>query len=148
MPSPLLKKTNRQIDKIIIHCTATPPYRDVSAAEIDAWHKGRGWSGIGYHGLIRRDGIFEPGRDIDRVGAHAKGHNRHSIGICLVGGLADDLLPSPEYTKAQWHRLNQLISQLELQYPDTDIIGHRDVANKACPSFDVAAWLQTGEVRL
>jgi N-acetylmuramoyl-L-alanine amidase len=144
----ILPKSRRQIDKIIIHCSATPSYRDVSAADIDRWHRGRGWSEIGYHGVIKRDGTFELGRDIDRIGAHAFGYNRNSIGLCMVGGLADDNLPSPEYTKAQWHRLNQIISQLELQYPDAEVIGHRDVANKACPSFDVAAWMQTGEVRL
>lgn len=145
---PYLPVSKRQIDKIIIHCTATPPYRDVSAADIDRWHRGRGWSGIGYNGVIRRDGTFEPGRNVDRIPAHAYGHNGHSIGICLVGGLADDNLPSPEYTKAQWHRLNQVIGQLTCQYPDAVVIGHRDVGNKACPSFDVAVWMKTGEVRL
>lgn len=146
MPFPLLPKSKRVIDKIIIHCSATPPYRDVSAADIDRWHRGRGWSGIGYNGVIRRDGRFEVGRDVDRVPAHAFGHNQTSIGICLIGGLADDNLPAAEYTKAQWAMLNRVISQLELQYPDAEIIGHRDVGNKACPCFDVTRWLQTGEV--
>ena len=148
MPFPVLKISKRSIDKIVIHCSATPPYRNVSAADIDRWHKQRGWSGIGYHGVIKRDGTFEYGRDIDRAGAHARGHNRNSIGVCMIGGLADDNLPSPEYTKAQWTTLNRVIATLECQYPHADIIGHRDVSNKACPSFDVAAWLQTGEVRL
>lgn len=145
---PYLPVSKRQIDKIIIHCTATPPYRDVSVADIDRWHKGRGWSGIGYNGVIRRDGTFEAGRNVDRVPAHAYGHNKTSIGICLVGGLADDNLPSPEYTKVQWHRLNQVIGQLQCQYPDAQVIGHRDVGNKACPSFNVAIWMKTGEVVL
>jgi len=148
MRIPLLKKSRRRIDKIIIHCSATPPYRDVSAADIDEWHKGRGWKGIGYHGVIKRDGMFERGRHVDRIGAHAAGHNRYSIGLCMIGGLADDNLPSPEYTKAQWSTLNRVISRLEAQYPDAMVIGHRELANKACPSFDVAAWMQTGEVRL
>jgi N-acetylmuramoyl-L-alanine amidase len=148
MSCAFLTKSRRFIDKIIIHCTATPPYRDVSAADIDRWHKGRGWSGIGYNGVIRRDGLFEPGRDVDRAGAHAFGHNKTSIGIVLVGGLADDNLPSPEYTKAQWVCLNRVIAHLQLQYPDAEVIGHRDVGNKACPSFDVARWMQTGEVVL
>jgi len=143
---PYLPVSTRHIDKIIIHCTATPPYRRVSAAEIDRWHKARGWSEIGYNGVIRRDGTFESGRHVDRIPAHAFGHNKRSIGICLVGGLGKDNKPSPEYTKAQWHCLKQVICQLKCQYPKAKVIGHRDVGNKACPSFDVATWMKTGEV--
>ncbi|NNC36128.1 MAG: lysozyme [Hyphomonadaceae bacterium] len=145
---PYLPVSTRKIDKIIIHCSATPPYRDVSAADIDHWHKERGWSGIGYNGVIRRDGRFESGRDVNRRPAHAFGQNRTSIGICMIGGLADDNLPAPQYTQAQWRTLGRVISELQAQYPGAEFIGHRDVGNKACPGFDVGHWLRTGEVEL
>lgn len=144
----MLPISSRKITEIIIHCSATMPHMNIGAKEIDTWHRARGWSGIGYHGVIRRDGKFEQGRDVNVVGAHAVGHNSYSIGICLVGGLGDDNRPAPDFTKAQWATLKRLVNQLQEQYPEAKVIGHRDTgALKACPSFDVATWLETGMVR-
>ena len=84
----------RQIDHIIVHCSYTPPSMDIGAETIREWHtlpkpKGRGWSDIGYHWVIRRNGTVEAGRSEERAGAHAKGYNQDSIGICLIGGKSE-----------------------------------------------------------
>lgn len=134
----------RNIDNIVVHCAYTPPGMDVGAAEIDRWHKARGWSGIGYHFVIRRDGRVEKGRPLEKVGAHVAGHNAHSIGICLVGGKAREQdIPEDNYTAAQLAALRSLIEVLQARFPQADILGHRDFPNvhKACPCFDVRSWI-------
>ncbi len=138
----------RKINKFIIHCSATAPGANVGAVEIDAMHKARGWRGIGYHKVIRRDGSIEDGRPIEQAGAHAKGHNTNSIGICLVGGvMKDGKTPDFNYTRRQLHSLYALLFDLTGQYPGCDILGHRDLpgVTKACPCFDVRAWLNKKE---
>lgn len=131
----------RKITTIIIHCAATKPSMDIGKAEIDKWHRARGFFGIGYHYVIRRDGSLETGRDLNKIGAHAQGHNSDSIGICLAGGIDEDGKPECNYTKAQWHTLNNLVDQLQKDIPQiTKIIGHNDVSAKACPCFNVKAW--------
>lgn len=138
----------RKIGLIVIHCSATKPSMDIGADTIRKWHTdpkpdGRGWSDIGYHHVIRRDGSVEPGRPIERAGAHVKGHNSHSIGVCMVGGVDDSNKPESNFTDAQWKSLSTLIGQLEGEYPTASIKGHHDLyAGKACPSFDVGAWLE------
>ena len=77
----------RKVNLLVIHCAATKPNMDIGRDEIDSWHKARGWSGIGYHYVIRRDGRIESGRPVEQAGAHASGYNANSIGICLVGGI-------------------------------------------------------------
>jgi SAM-dependent methyltransferase len=81
----------RKIDRIIIHCTATPQGREVTVGEVDRWHRARGFSGIGYHYLIGLDGNMRTGRSVKQAGAHCEGQNAHSIGVCYVGGLAADV---------------------------------------------------------
>lgn len=131
----------RKIDEIIIHCSATPEGRDVTAAEIRRWHvQGRGWADIGYHYVITLDGRIESGRPLDRPGAHCRGHNARSIGVCYAGGLAaDGRTPRDTRTPAQRAALLTLLRQLRKQYPAAVIRGHRDFAAKACPSFDATA---------
>ena len=131
----------RDIDTIIIHCSATPPKMDIGASTIDQWHRGRGWDAIGYHYVIRRDGKLEHGRPIQKQGAHAKGHNANSIGICMVGGVkaGDTDTAEDNFTAAQWVALEWLVSVLEGFEPK--IIGHNEVSEKACPSFNVQEWL-------
>lgn len=127
----------RSISHIIIHCTATPEGKDYTVADVDKWHKARGFKKIGYHYLIYRDGSVHVGRREQEVGAHAAGYNAHSIGVCYVGGLAKDgKTPKDTRTKAQRDALVRLLWELVAKYPDAEIIGHRDVAKKACPSFD------------
>lgn len=127
----------RKIDKIIVHCTATPEGKDYHVSDVDKWHKQRGWKGIGYHYLIALDGTIEKGRPENEIGAHCTNHNRTSIGICYVGGLdKDGKTPKDTRTEAQKKALLELIVALLIKYPQARIYGHRDLANKACPSFD------------
>lgn len=127
----------REIDKIIVHCSATPESRDVSVDEIRDWHvNGNGWSDIGYHWVITLDGSIEKGRHESRSGAHAKGHNSRSIGVCYVGGVDSAMKPKDTRTDAQKEALHCLLIDLLKRYPNAEIIGHRDVSSKACPSFD------------
>ncbi len=133
----------RHIDKIVVHCAATRPSMDIGVEEIRQWHtEGNGWSDIGYHYVIRRNGLVEDGRDESSAGAHAKGHNASSLGICLVGGMSEDMARSDaNFTLAQYISLAQLVHQLKERYDITSVKGHRDLSTKACPSFDVAALL-------
>lgn len=128
-------------DCIVIHCSATSPQQDIGRSEIDQWHKARGWVSVGYHFIIRRDGTLEQGREATKVGAHARGYNRRAIGICLIGGVDQAGRPTPNFTKAQWATLERLVIALKLVWPASEVIGHNEVSTKACPSFDVQAWL-------
>ena len=129
-------------DYIVIHTAATPPSMDIGAKEIREWHLARGWSDIGYHWVIRRNGTVEPGRPVDAVGAHAKGFNKTSVGICLVGGLNADGEPDCNYTWVQWPELEALVIKMKAKYPDAAVLGHRDLpgVTKTCPVFDADAW--------
>jgi len=126
----------RYIDKIIVHCSATPEGRDISAATIDKWHKERGWSGIGYHFVVKLDGTIEYGRMVDKVGAHCKGHNKSSIGICYIGGCDSDMNAKDTRTNEQVATLLELIRILKKMHPGVEVFGHRDFSTKECPSFD------------
>lgn len=135
----------RTINRIVVHCSATGPNQDIGAKDIDRWHRERGFTKIGYHFVIRRDGTLEKGRSVEEVGAHAVGHNADSIGICMAGGLdKPGGNPQDNYTQDQWATLKTLLYQLRCQFPKTDICGHRDLPKvaKACPSFDVKTWLK------
>lgn len=127
----------RTINEIIIHCTATKEGKDFKAKDIDKWHKQRGWKCIGYHYVIDLDGTIEKGREEEQIGAHATNHNRHSIGVVYVGGLDEKGNPKDTRTKEQKDALWKLIVELLVKYPDAQIIGHNEVAAKACPCFDV-----------
>lgn len=131
----------RPVSHIIIHCSATPEGRDVTAATIRQWHKAKGWRDIGYHYIIRLDGTIEEGRALDQPGAHCAGHNADSIGICYIGGLAADCkTPKDTRTAKQKASLISLIKQLLQQFPTATIHGHNEFAAKACPSFNVQEW--------
>jgi N-acetylmuramoyl-L-alanine amidase len=133
----------RKIERIVVHTAATPEGRDIGAQEIDRWHRQRGWRMIGYHYVIRLDGTVEEGRDETIPGAHARGYNRTSIGICLIGGMdASNSHPKDTYTEAQYEALARLITDLKARYPDAEVLGHRDLpgVRKACPCFDVKPW--------
>lgn len=169
-----------QINKVVIHCSATAngkPLRnatETAAQVIDRWHKERGYKRsdsackrfnpalkhIGYHVVIDTDGTIEYGREIGERGAHVKGHNTGSIGICLVGGVGVDNEKSHgRYTESQWHALKQVLVTLAPQCSQAEIMGHRDLSPdlngdgtiqprewlKTCPNFDVRTWLDQGE---
>lgn len=151
----------RKIDAIVIHCSATRAGQDVRAADIDKWHKERGFAMIGYNYVIDLDGTVEVGRPLSRDGAHCntagtsgRSYNRHSIGICYVGGLDKDGKPADTRTSEQKRALRDLVYKLMDEYPDiVEVIGHRDASPdrnkdgkitpnewiKQCPCFDVRA---------
>lgn len=136
-------KTKRKITKLIIHCAATPPNLDVGVREIREWHLARNMNDIGYHHVIRRDGECEEGRHIDLIGAHVKGQNTGSIGVCLVGGVDEYNNPDDNFTLAQWRTLENYAKIFKASFPYATIHGHNEFANKACPSFDVQNWLKS-----
>ena len=127
----------RTINEIIVHCTATPEGKDYTVDDITRWHKERGFKTIGYHYVVYRDGSVHEGRPLAEGGAHCKGHNAHSIGVCYVGGLtADGRKAKDTRTLEQKEALVLLLVRLKTQFPLANIHGHRDFAAKECPSFD------------
>lgn len=135
--SSTIVKNKRRIDEIIVHCSATAEGKDFTVADITNWHKQRGFTTIGYHYVVYRDGSVHAGRDINVAGAHCTGHNTHSVGICYIGGCAaDGKTPKDTRTNAQRAALEITLRKLRTLYPKAKIHGHRDFANKACPSFD------------
>ncbi len=131
----------RKIDKIIVHCSATREGQHIDVDTIRDWHvNGRGWSDIGYHYVIYLDGTVHPGRPIERSGAHTKGQNSNSIGICYIGGVeTDGKTPKDTRTPEQKAALDNLLFVLTDIFTNTTIHGHNEFAAKACPSFDVQA---------
>lgn len=140
----------RPINEIIVHCTATradwwqgkPTIAKV--AEIRRWHvQDRGWSDIGYHFLIDRDGTVAKGRDIAKTGAHVQGHNTGTIGVSLFGGhgSAETDKFADHFTPAQDAALRKLLADLRKTYPAiAKVTGHNQYAAKACPGFKVEKW--------
>ena len=128
----------RQINKLIVHCSATREGHNIPIETIRKWHvEGRGWSDIGYHFYIDLEGNIFKGRDIAKMGAHCKGHNRNSIGICYCGGVeADGKTPKDTRNYQQIEALLCVLRTLKAMYPEAMIHSHNDFANKACPSFD------------
>lgn len=133
----------RRIDKIILHCSATPEGKDYTVAQIRQWHLARGFSDVGYHYVIYRDGSVHRGRPENQVGAHTTGHNPHSIGICYIGGCEatknakGDYPPKDTRTPEQRAALVNLVAEMRRKYPRAKVHGHNEFANKACPSFNV-----------
>ena len=131
----------RQINKIIIHCSATREGENIPVETIKDWHvNGRGWSDIGYHFYIDLYGEIHKGRDIAKIGAHCKGQNRNSIGICYCGGVeADGKTPKDTRLECQKEALVAVLRTLKAMFPNAVIHSHNDFANKACPSFNATA---------
>ena len=148
----------RNIDSIIVHCSATKAGLDFTATDIDRWHRERGFNGIGYHYVIRLDGKLEKGRDVTLAGAHCKGWNERSVGICYIGGLDENGRPADTRTNVQKRVLYQIIMDLQREYNILQVLGHRDTSPdlngdgviepyeyvKACPCFDVKEFLRSG----
>ena len=129
--------SKRNIKEIIVHCSATPEGKDFTVADITRWHKQRGFTAIGYHYVVYRDGSVHNGRDVNVSGAHCTGHNSISIGVCYIGGCEANAKKAKDTrTEAQKKALLDLLKKLKALYPKAKIHGHRDFANKACPSFD------------
>lgn len=127
----------RTVSEIIIHCSATPEGKDYTVEQLSVWHRRRGFAMIGYHYILYRDGSCHVGRRLDMVGAHCKGHNAESIGICYIGGVAaDGYTPKDTRTTEQRKAMTILLRELHSRFPEATLHGHREFANKACPSFD------------
>lgn len=139
----------RKITGIIIHCTATNPdfmsgrSTQERVDEVRRWHvSDNGWSDIGYHYLIDRDGTIATGRPMEKMGAHVRGQNKGTVGIALFGGRTSTTTDafSDNFTRAQETSLKLLIDQLKETFGNVNVSGHNQYANKACPGFDAAAW--------
>lgn len=149
------------VDTIVVHCSATKASQDIGALEIDEWHRDpkkhppNGWSMIGYHAVIRRDGTIEGARPLSMVGAHAVGHNLHTVSVCMVGGLDENGQPEDNFTPEQYRSLAMVLTNWCTTFPNIkDICGHRDLSPdvdgdgviepwewmKFCPCFDVRSW--------
>ena len=137
----------RTITLIIIHCSATPEGRRLDFETCRRDHiRHRGFTDIGYHFYITRDGEIHRGRPLEKVGAHCKNHNRHSIGICYEGGLDENGVPADTRTYTQKCSLLDLLRQLKTDYPNARISGHRQLSSsihKACPCFDAKSEYET-----
>lgn len=135
----------RKLNRIILHCTATPEGRNYDVATIRSWHvKNNGWKDIGYHYVVYLDGSVHEGRPIEQVGAHTSGHNSDSIGIVYVGGCDKNMKPKDTLTTEQETAMVNLIKALREEYGELSLHGHNEFANKACPSFNVKikfGWL-------
>lgn len=141
----------RMINLIVVHCSATKVDCTLSPEALDLLHRHRGFNGTGYHYYIRKDGIVHLTRPIERIGAHAKGFNRNSIGICYEGGLDCRGRPADTRTPAQRAALRQLVTELLKKLPGSRVCGHRDLSPdlngngeiepeewiKSCPCFEV-----------
>lgn len=133
---------------LVVHCSATPVSMDIGAADIKRWHRQQGFLDIGYHYVIKRNGEIEKGREDNIPGAHARGYNHASLGICLVGGTKKDKKTQENnFTPEQFAAARILLDRLAAEYPDAEVIGHRDLPNvvKGCPSFDAGGWYYSNE---
>ena len=140
----------REINNIIIHCSATAEGRDFRADDIKRMHLQRGYRDIGYHYVVDLDGTIEKGRPIEEIGAHCKGYNKHSIGVCYIGGVDTTGKAKDTRTQAQKEALIKLLTEIKREWPNAKIAGHRDFSEdkngngkidpwermKECPCFD------------
>ena len=133
----------REVNQIIVHCSATTEEMDIDVNWVRNLHvKERGWSDVGYHYFIKRDGTVQEGRSISRRGAHAKGYNAKSIGVCYAGGINKQGEPEDNRTEAQNKALRRLLDALVIEYHGAEVLGHCDLPKvaKACPSFNTKKW--------
>ena len=145
----------RQINLLVIHCSATKENQLFTVHALETSHQKRGFNGIGYHYYIRQSGEVINTRPLSRIGAHAKGYNRYSIGICYEGGLDKDGKPKDTRTPEQRAALRRLVNELLTRFPGCKVCGHRDLSpdqnrngkiepyewTKQCPCFDVETEL-------
>ena len=125
---------NTNVKLLVVHCSDTNNEKDLKALDIHKMHLNFGWDGIGYHKVISRSGKVENGRPEYWIGAHVKGKNDISLGVCLIG--------RDYFTNLQFLSLENVLREWKLLYPDAKILGHRDTGNtdKTCPNFDVNVW--------
>lgn len=135
----VFSKPRRPVTRVFLHCSASDRPEHDNVATMDQWHRQRGWAGVGYHLFIRKSGLIEKGRDLEKVPAAQEGHNTGTIAICLHGLAVD------KFTDAQFRALLTLCHQINEAYVGAVTFhGHREVANKACPVFDYKSVLSLG----
>ena len=127
----------REINLIVVHCSATRADRDFTENDLEVCHRHRGFNGAGYHFYIRKNGDIKNTRPLEKPGAHALGYNAHSIGICYEGGLDESGKTADTRTPEQKEQLRELLWKLHTLFPHALIVGHRDLpgVKKACPCF-------------
>ena len=126
----------RRVTKIIVHYSATPVSHRWTVERVRKCHLEKGWSDIGYHWVVDREGVVWEGRPESLQGAHCRDYNRESIGVCWLGGLDGNGTPVGNITKAQTRSMEELLRQLHRRYPDALLYGHRDLAATKCPMLD------------
>lgn len=148
-----------KVEYICIHCTATPEGLDLNANDVNRMHRNRGFSMIGYHKLVKLNGVVEDGRSLDTQGAHVRGYNHKSIGVAYVGGLDNARKAEDTRTELQQVALVNELVALKKKFPNAKIVGHRDLSPdldgdgviephewmKQCPSFSVEdeySWIK------
>lgn len=137
-----LKKRSKT-NYIVVHCSATRALSKIDAKAIDQIHRqDKGYLMIGYHFVIKTDGTIQEGRPLDTIGAHVKGYNDCSVGVCLIGGIDVHGKSCNNFTEEQLRSLESLLLFLQDKYKDAEILGHRDFkgVSKDCPCFDVKSW--------
>ncbi len=122
----------RRISQLVIHHSASP--LGTTLEDIRSWHLERGFRDIGYHFVIEQNGALRVGRPLHEPGAHARGFNQTSIGVCAVG---DNTRTEERWTPSQWAALDRLIAAVRLLWPDVEVVGHRDLLDTLCPGVDV-----------
>lgn len=134
----------RTINNLVLHCTATQPETTIAGIQ-NYWRTSLGWKSPGYHYIITPDGVVHSLQPIDKPSNGVAGHNANSIHISYVGGIDRTGLPKDTRTDLQKRAQIALLKELRGKFPAARILGHRDFPKvaKACPSFDVAAWLKT-----
>ena len=135
-------ETRRLTDMVVIHHTGNPSDDDLSAAEIDVSHKARGWACIGYHYVVRKDGTVEQGRPHWTIGAHAYGHNSHTIGIHVCGNF-EEAEPTDEQIESMAMLLANLCTDYGLPIDRDHIVGHRELMSTACPGRNLYEMMDT-----
>lgn len=151
-----MRPNRAKTEYVVWHCSATPPSHDIGSAQIDIMHKAKGWDGIGYALVVRRDGRVETGEALGKRGAHVKGLNSVSVGVSMIGGVDEDGNAENNFTDEQWKAAKHVFEFLTLLYPDADHVGHRDLSPdlnadgrvqrhefiKDCPCFSVQEWIE------
>lgn len=133
---------NNKIKFLVIHCSDSEDSKSYTAADIHKLHLKFGWNGIGYHKVISRSGLIENGRPEFWIGAHVKGYNDKSLGVCLIG--------RKKFTKNQFSSLKLVIKDWKNKYPKAEIVGHYEITNssKTCPNFNVKKWCEENEFNI
>lgn len=137
----------KKTDYIVVHSSQTVCDPKITINTLDEWHRKRGWLTVGYHFVIECDGTIKIGRGINEVGAHVKDMNANSVSLCMIGGLDKNGNPDDNFNPEQWESLTSLLLVLTSVYPDAKVVGHGDLVDTPCPSFNIPEfWDKTRNI--